>query len=37
MRGNSGNSIVHKAEKVVKDYQFSQGEEGVTIPTWLFA
>ena len=39
MRGRSGNSVVSKAEQVVRDYRLSQGEDegGVTIPTWLFA
>lgn len=39
MRGRSSNSVVAKAEQVVRGYQMSQGEEeegGVTIPTWLF-
>lgn len=43
MRGRSGNSVVTKAEQVVRDYQLSQSEvrEGptigqVVIPTTLF-
>ena len=34
MRGKS-NSIVAKAERVVRNYGVSQGE-GATIPSWLF-
>jgi hypothetical protein len=40
MRGRSGNSVVAKAEQVVRNYRLSQGEEGeeggILIPTWLF-
>jgi len=40
MRGRPGNTVVAKAEQVVRNYQLSQGEDeeegGVTIPAWLF-
>jgi len=42
MRGRSGNTVVAKAEQVVRNYQQSQGEIGgpaitqVVIPTNLF-
>ena len=37
MRGRIASSAVVQAERVVRNYQLSQGDdEGITVPTWLF-